>query len=304
MTIRVYEAATGREGTGGDSVTITFICHGTDNELRARTATRDYLSVDNADLTTYDGKNLATLEVEERMAPNTFRLRATYSPAAGRPTPSEMQEINGGDWSFSFDGGGETALRTVSYNTVGAYGKRSHGGVDNWVDAEVDDNGGAIDVDPSAGEVRGIEVPVPSLSISVTVNMPHASISPSWINSVSDLVGCVNDRTMGPWAKGEMLLLQPSGSQSSSGDVSVTYNFQLSRLRIIPERVVLRANVLQGANHAEFKLPEILVPPHHAVWYMQTFPLLVRAFKQRMRFPQAAYVEQVYPYADFRVLGL
>lgn len=302
MTIRVYEAAQGRDGVGSESITITFICIGTDDELQAWDATREHISTANADLTTYDGFNLQSLQVEERIAPNAFRLQATYAPESGKPKGQEMSEINGGEWSFSFDGGGTTAIRSRSLATVGAYGQTRT--VPNARDATTQDNGGLIDHDWFTGETKGIEVPIPSLNINLTMQLPHSSITPTWINQVSDLVGCVNDRRVGAWNKGELLLLQPQGSQSSAGEVSVTYNFSLSRKRTIAEREVYGANTLAGAAHPARVIPEIEVPPHHAVWYLITHPLMVTATNKKQRFPVAAYVEQVYPYADFRILGI
>ena len=296
MTIRVYEAAQGRDGVGGDSITITFICIGTDDELQAWEATREHML--GADLSTYDTFLLRSLQVEERIAPNAFRLQASYSPRKGKPKGEEMAEVNGGEWSFSFDGGGTTAIRTRSLATVGAYGFRRAGVV-----ADTEDHSGLIDNDLVTGETKGIEVPIPSLNLNLTMQLPHSSITPTWINQVSDLVGCVNDRRMGAWKKGEILLLQPQGSQSSAGEVSVTYNFSLSRKRTIAEREVYGANVFPGGN-AALVIPEIEVPPHHAVWYCMSPPQLVSATNKKQRFPLAAYVEQVYPYADFRILGI
>lgn len=301
MTIRVYEAAQGRDGVGSESITITFICIGTDDELQAWDATREHMSTANADLTTYDGFNLQSLQVEERIAPNAFRLQATYAPESGKPKGQEMSEINGGEWSFSFDGGGTTAIRTRSLATVGAYG---HKVFRPPVLATTQDHAGLIDNDVFTGETKGIEVPIPSLNINLTMQLPHSSINPTWINKVSDLVGCVNDRRVGAWNKGELLLLQPQGSQSSAGDVSVTYNFSLSRKRTIAAREVYGANVIAGPPHAARVIPEIEVPPHHAVWYDMTAPMLVSATNKKQRFPVVAYVEQVYPYADFRILGI
>ena len=302
MTIRVYEAAQGRDGVGGSSVTISFICIGTDNELQAYTATRDHVAPGNANLTTYDGKNLQTLEVEERIAPNAFRLQATYAHESGSPSGVAMSEINGGEWSFSFDGGGTTAIRTRSLKTVSAYGVKSAGGV--LREADVNDHAGLIDNDLFTGETKGIEVPIPSLNLNLTMQLPHSSITPSWLNLVSDMVGCVNDRKVGQWKKGEILLLQPQGSQSSDGEVSITYNFSLSRERKIPSRFVYGANTFAGAAHPALILDEITVPPHHAVWYGMCGPTLVTATNKKQRFPIAAYVEQIYPYADFRSLGI
>ena len=76
MTIRVYEAAQGRDGVGSESITITFICIGTDDELQAWEATREHML--GADLSTYDTFLLRSLQVEERIAPNAFRLQASY----------------------------------------------------------------------------------------------------------------------------------------------------------------------------------------------------------------------------------
>ena len=299
MTIHVYEAAQGRDGVGGDSVTISFICIGTDNELTAHRAAKDHIAPRNADLTTYDGKPLKTLQVEERIAPNAFRVQATYSSAEGKGEKGEdMSDTNGGEWSFSFDGGGTTAIRTRSIETRAAYGFMKPGVV-----AQNDDHSGLIDNDLHTGETKGIEVPIPSLKLSVTMQMPHSSVNPDWINKVSDLVGCVNDRKLGPWKKGELLLLQPQGSQSSKGDVSVTYNFSLARKRTIPKRTIYEANVFPGGNE-KLEMPVITVPPHHAVWYMMSAPQLVSRTNKKQRFPIAAYVERIYEYEDFRILGI
>ena len=172
MTIRVYEAAQGRDGGGSESISITFICIGTDDELQAGDATREHMSTANADLTTYDGFNLQSLQVEERIAPNAFRLQATYAPESGKPKGQEMSEINGGEWSFSFDGGGATAIRTRSLATVGAYGVRSAGGALRA--ARTDDHAGLIDNDVFTGETKGIEVPIPSLNINLTMKLPNS----------------------------------------------------------------------------------------------------------------------------------
>ena len=287
MTIRVFESAGGREGTGSDQVTIDFICLGTDSEQDAVTATRDHLSVANADLVTYDGKNLTGLSISERLGPNAFKVSAEYTP----PSPGDygtnqtnLTQVNGGSWTFSFDATGRNSLRLVSLKTVAAYGwedakKQKVAAVNSWL--------GLLDVAPESKEPQGFEVPVPVLTATLNLTLPYASINPTWMITVAELIGKTNKEDIGAFKAGQLLFTGVQGSQAMEGDVTIGYQFVIETTEVI--------------TNLPNDIPDVTLPPHHLMWFHRV-PTIWR--DKRLYAPVAAAVEQVYETGDFSVLGL
>lgn len=285
MTIRVFESAGGREGTGSDQVTIDFICLGTDSERDAVTATRDH--IDDANIVDYDGLTLTGLSISERLGPRAFKVSAEYNPPPPGDygtTQTNITQLNGGSWTFSFDATGSNSLRLQSVKTVAAYGwtdakKQNAAGVQSWLNC--------IDVDPESGEPQGFEVPVPVLTATLNLTLPYASINPTWMVTVAELIGKTNKEDIGAFKAGQLLFTGVQGSQAMDDDVTIGYQFKIETTEVI-------RNLPNG-------IPDVTLPPHHAVWFFRV-PTIWQG--KRVYAPISAYVEQVYETGDFSVLGL
>lgn len=124
MIICVYEVVQGCDGVGSESIIIMFICIGMDDELQVWDVICEHMFMVNVDFIIYDGFNLQSLQVEECIVFNVFRLQAIYVFELGKLKGQEMLEINGGEWSFLFDGGGIIVICMRFLVMVGVYGHK------------------------------------------------------------------------------------------------------------------------------------------------------------------------------------
>jgi hypothetical protein len=143
---------------------------------------------------------------------------------------------------------------------------------------------GAIGV--STDSVDGTDITIPVFNFKETHYIPAALITPAYKVILFQLTGKVNAYPFKGFAPGEVLFLGASGSQRGTEDWEITFSFAAS-----PNVTNLKVGDITGIDkkgweylwvrYAEAEDADVLV-------------------KQ----PAAAYVEQVYEYGNFALLGI
>ena len=140
--------------------------------------------------------------------------------------------------------------------------------------------------------VPGVEVPLASGRRTLTVKFTNATLTESYVSTLEDLTGTINDATFKGRESGEVLFEGATGSQRSQGDPVVTFHF----------------NVQKNVNQITYDGidGDIVVPGklgHHFIWVYFVDTADATA-KRRVQQPKAAYVHEVLEFADFAQLGI
>ena len=168
---------------------------------------------------------------------------------------------------LNFDTSGGSTHITQSLSTL-----RSTAGAPNF--------DGAINV--SEDRVDGVDITIPSFKFSETHIVAAADVDLAYLKTLSELTGATNNATFKGWAAGEVLFLGASGVLQLGDDAAweITYSFDMSPNRIIP--VGSLGNILKEG------------------WaYLWIVYRDTEDGNSIVKQPKAAYVEQVYPEADF-----
>lgn len=222
---------------------------------------------------TYDNVALETLEIEERLAENIYKVRAYYPEknSSGGGSNSETQEP-----AFSFDTGGGTKHITQSLSTVGKYPDSAP------------DYGGAIGVDDD-NNVTGCEIVMPVMTFTETHWYSNSKVSTSFKKQLAELTGCVNASSFKGYAAGEVLFQGASGTRrgkKSSDKWEITYKFAVS------------------PNVNRVQVGDISVGKKDGWDYLwvKYHPEVDSNAKTLIKTPKYAYVEKVYERKDFSIL--
>jgi hypothetical protein len=177
-----------------------------------------------------------------------------------------------GQSSYSFDTGGGNQKITQSLETVGSYGD------------DPPDFQGAIGVNNDS--VEGTDITIPVYNFKETHYIPVALITAAYKATLFYLTGKVNAAPFKGFAPGEVLFMGASGSQRGQEDWEITFSFAAS-----PNAVGLTMGDITGIDKKGWEY--LWVRYQDA----EDEDVLVKQ-------PAAVYVEQVYPYGDFSLLGI
>jgi len=178
---------------------------------------------------------------------------------------------------FQFDTGGGTQHITQSLCTMGAYAPPGR---------TAPYFGGAIGV--TRDNVEGVDITVPVFNFSETHYIPAAWITPAYQSVLFNLTGKVNNSGFRWFAAGECLFLGASGAQRGQEDWEITYRFAAS-----PNRTGIIIGDITGIAKKGWE--------YLWVRYEDAEDTGANALVKR---PMAVYVEQVYDWADFSLLGI
>jgi len=178
---------------------------------------------------------------------------------------------------FAFDTGGGTQHVTQSLSTVAAYAPPGK---------VPPDFKGAIGV--TADSVEGGDITVPVYQFSETHYLPAELVTPGYKAALFFLTGKVNGVPFRGFAVGECLFLGASGSKRGYGDWEITFRFAGS-----PNASNLRVGDIIGINKRGWE--------YLWVRYADAEDTNAKALVKK---PIAAYIEQVYEYGDFLLLGI
>ena len=179
---------------------------------------------------------------------------------------------------------GEQAHITQSYDTVGAYS--ADGG-------SPPDFGGAIGV--TRDRVEGVDIVVPRIEYSEEFTWQWGQVNAAYLAILQNLAGKVNSGTFRGRAAGEVLFVgaevnQSAGSPSET-ELTIAYRFAIS------------------PNVSNLQVGSITIPSKRGwdyLWvrYEQEVRPRMGGGEKLLLQPRYAYVEQVYQYADFGLLGI
>lgn len=188
----------------------------------------------------------------------------------GKKEPKEP-----GESSFSFDTGGGTTHITQSLQTVARYAPPGE---------DPPDFKGAIGANNDS--VEGTDITIPVYNFKETHYIPIALVTPAYKAALFYLTGKVNAAPFKGFAPGEVLFMGASGSQRGQEDWEITFSFAAS-----PNATGLTVGDITGIDKKGWEY--LWVRYQDA----EDEDVLVKQ-------PAAVYVEQVYPYGDFSLLGI
>jgi len=180
-----------------------------------------------------------------------------------------------GESSFSFDTGGGTTHITQSKQTVASYAPSGN---------TPPDFKGAIGVNNDS--VEGTDITIPVYNFKETHYIPIALVIPAYKATLFYLTGKVNGAPFKGFAPGEVLFLGASGSQRGTEDWEITFSFAAS-----PNATGLTVGDITGIDKKGWEY--LWVRYQDA----EDEDVLVKQ-------PAAVYVEKVYEYGDFSLLGI
>lgn len=202
------------------------------------------------------------------LGPDAWRVEVVYGP---RPT---------GRISYSFTVGSRTVHITQSLRTVERAG--------NWSDYQ-----GAIGVERRQNEiaVRGVDILAPQARVSISYPAdPSMVASPVFVQRIFPFVATVNAGWFYGFPPGTLLFTGVTGTatagDSAEGEVSYEFAYEpnLENLQVGPFTVKLKRG--------------------HDVLWVEYADLVLGQVHPVLKQPWAAYVEQVYRYVNFSLLGI
>lgn len=182
-----------------------------------------------------------------------------------------------GESVFQFDTSGGTQHITQSIQTVGRYAPPGKTAPDFY---------GAIGV--TKDSVEGVDIVVPAYAFSEIHYLPTSMVTQSYKLTLAALTGKVNNSSFRGFAAGEVLFLGASGSKRGEEAWEITFRFQAT-----PNVTGLQVGNITG----------IAKKGNEYLW-VRYEDELDNAAKTLVKRPAAVYVERVYQYADFSLLGI
>jgi hypothetical protein len=179
--------------------------------------------------------------------------------------------------SFSFETGGGSQHIVQSIANIARY--PAPGGT-------APDFRGAIGV--TADSVEGVDIQVPIYTFSESHIIPNELVTQGYKLSLFQLTGKVNTAGFKGFARGEVLFLGASGSKRGFDDWEISFRFAASQ-----NATNLTIGGISGINKEGW----------HYLWIRYEDEEDVSA-KTLIKRPGAIFIEQVYHYADFSLMGI
>ncbi len=267
MPATLHELFAGRTETLGSKpkAEIAYVALGAVDEAEVRATALAQIPE------TYEGLNRSTITLDERLNATTWKVVASFE------APEPQQQDNP-ESTFAFDTGGGTQHITQSIETVGAYGPSASNAL-----------GGAIGYDGQ--NVGGVDITVPVYQFSETHYIAPQLITQAYKMTLMGLTGAVNNSPFRGFAPGEVLFLGASGTRRGvdpDDRWEIAYKFAAS-----PNQNDLAVGDITGIAKRGWDY----------LWVQYGDDVDPTA-KVLIKKPIAAYVEQVYPMADFGPLGI
>lgn len=272
MAVTCTEKPNSRRVTDSQSAELYYIVSGTADEVEALTA------LNAGSPTSFQGLLRRPVEVEPVHIDENNPDNCIWDGTATYVL-FDYQPPDTGSFSFSFNVSGGTQHITQSIKTVHAYAE----------DGTPPDFKGAIGVTKDG--VEGTDIIAPTFEFSETHVLPSSQIDYNYVRVLALLRGRVNDRSFKGLAAGECLFLNASGSKRGTGngaDWEMTYNFAGSQ-----NRKGLTIGAMTGIEKRGWE--------YLWVYYREYEDDASHRIIQR---PFYAYVEQVYEYGNFGLLGI
>lgn len=276
MAIRMQECYREREQAidkDGDlkEVEIPYLVFEASNETAA-------LSYARLNAPSMSGMELDTIEIDERVAKDIWKVRIVYQVGEEESTTDPSEEGETDNSSFAFETGGGTMHLNQSLQTVGKFPE------------DAPDFSGAIAVD-NDGNVNGVDVTMPVLNFTETHTFESTKVTNQYKKTVASLTGSVNNSAFRGFEAGEVLFLGASGSKqskSSKAKWEITFRFAVS------------------PNKSSLSVGGIAVSSKKGWDYLWARYGSEESEDKKsiIKKPTSVYVEKVYPDGDFSGLGI
>jgi len=268
-SITVEELQDSREIVTGANASATFryIVRGTADESEALIALRD------ASPSSWGTLVRASRQVRPIFVEVEQPERCIWEGTVSYAKYSRSEPPATGDSVFSFDTGGGTQHITQSLATTGVYPPGA------------DRHGGAIGV-TGEGRIEGVDITVPIYNFSETHYIAAEEVTLGYKLTLASLTGKVNDAPWKGFSGGEVLFLGASGSRRGTEDWEITFRFAAS-----PNRTGITIGSITGISKKGWE-------------YLWVLYETVEGDEGAVKRPKAVYVEQVYEYANFALLGI
>lgn len=287
MAYTLREAYLSGELTGGAnrSGSREFFVFGVESPPTSNTETAILNAVRQSAQAEFDGMPIASISVKQ-IAPTVWSATVSYSPAESDPPA----EYSGFLTTFSTNGGNETVYLAIDQGRLSLTSEEP---------LDCTDHGLQIGVSAD-GSVEGVSIVTPKFEFTETHFLPLATVSASYVTSVMEMTGTVNQDEFRNFPAGSVLFLGASGGiRADKGDWSISYQFAVSPNRDLTVSELLGdPNVPFGTNYIPKQGHEYLWMTYEKIVDPTGSPGVVTTR------PTGAYVSRVYRIADFSVLGI
>lgn len=191
---------------------------------------------------------------------------------------SNIRFVGGDGRFYEFSIGASTTHLNQSLETVGKYAAGTGGVAPNYL--------GAIGV--SKDGIAGVDIVTPVFNFSETVELSATFVDVAKLRQWSRLTGKINSSAFKGCDAGEVLFMGCSGSRKSGEYYKITFHF------------AVQENA-QNIQVGDITIPEKKGWDYLWILYRDTVDEIEEFV---IKEPQAAYVEKVYHWGDFGILGL
>lgn len=280
MTIEVFEAFDSGDlsiarAAGQDATGLRYFVKGTED--------RDEAAAEVLSSIPFTQRSLLipkTLKLKRLESVGAWEAELQYADPDKTDKPKQMPRAVGeATWSFDATGATQRVFEAFSQTAYGT---------------------GAPDADNQInirdGKVEGVDIIIPSLTITINQKFEGGSLTLSWAKAVADMVGTTNDATfIDEFDAGEMLFLGAQGTQpvaynddgsTAFGPRDVTFNFAYSK-----NRTGLSFGAITG----------VAKNGHQYVWFAYEVVENADSLKGGL---VGVYVATVYEESDFDTLGI
>jgi len=263
------------KGVSGDALNrrIPFLVKDATSDIDARDATIAYIATNYA--TGWDGLPFKDVTIDDDLAYHLGIFICTGHFSLDKPEPPETNDI---EVTFDFATETQRIYERLPGTTTTVY-------------PSGDDIQGRINQPDPEGPTEGADVLVPAASFQLTWYAPVASITSAYRKTLLETVACVNNATFYLHAAGEVMFAGAAGRRRSIDDWELTFRFLVKQNRtgvtIGSGAHQITGIAIQGWQvlHAQYAQEE-------------------NAQNRPSQFPEKAFVDTVYPSADFSVLGI
>lgn len=244
---------------------------------------------------TYPGQPLNQLQAEsytlDYLGDQAWQLTVNYVSRGAdddlKPDPLRRSR------SFDTSGGTAHITQQPKYGAGTAVGGRATGNEKRYGTGAPDQQG-AIGVDND--RVNGVDITIPALQWTENYDVPHQYVTNDYVKTVSALTGSTNNAAFRSFRAGEVLFLGGSGSQdwdAEKGDSPWSLSFKF----------------VASPNNDGTTLPLLTVGSITGIEKLGHEYLWVRyedsvSGSNLLKTPRYVYVNQVYPSANFALLGI
>ena len=172
-----------------------------------------------------------------------------------------------GSYTLTFDTSGGTVHISASKQTIGKYPVGTAPDYKQLIGVNAD-------------QVEGADIIIPALKITANFRHPAAFITLAQIKYLASITGFVNSATFLTFAAGEVLFLGAAGSEGTSTETEVTYQFAMSS---------------NAASLTIGDIASIVKKGHELAWIQYKDAVSTPGFADLpVKQPEFVYIERVY----------